>query len=189
MIKGLVLAGGKSSRFGKDKALALYEGTSLLERAVDLLERMSLQPVVVTRGGAEYSFLKAPVVQDKLPEKGPLGGLYTAMSGFNGTDFLVLTCDMPLLNAPLLSALLSAYSDHRQTTVFRMGDGAIQPFPGIYTAGIFSLVQERVFRGELSLQGLLDNIFPKQVIDWQGQPHLFANVNRREDLESLSGRR
>ena len=49
MIRGLVLAGGKSSRFGSDKALALYEGMTFLERATSLLEALNLKPVVVTR--------------------------------------------------------------------------------------------------------------------------------------------
>jgi len=188
-VRGLVLAGGKSTRFGTDKAMASYEGTSLLERAVALLEKMSLRPVVVTREGADHSFLKSPVLKDKLPEKGPLGGLYTALSLMDGTDFLVLTCDMPLLGPPLLSVLLSAYHEYRLTTVFRTGDGALQPFPGIYTASVYSIVRERLFRGELSLLGLLNAIAHKQVIHWQGEPHLFANVNRREDLNILSQRR
>ncbi len=184
--RGLVLAGGKSTRFGTDKALASYQGVPLVERAVSLLDQMHLRPVVVTRDDADYSFLRSPVVKDKLPEKGPLGGLYTALSVFSGTDFLVLTCDMPLLDPPLLSELLSAYHEHRLTTVFRMGDGAVQPFPGVYTASIFPLVKERLFREELSLLGLLDAIASKQVIDWQGKPHFFSNVNRKEDLEALS---
>lgn len=181
-VRGLILAGGKSTRFGTDKAIASYQGVSLVERAVSLLDQMHLRPVVVTRDGADYSFIKSPVLKDKLPEKGPLGGLYTAMSVFNTTDFLILTCDMPLLNLSLLSALLSAYNDCRETTVFRMGDGGLQPFPGVYTASIYPLVKERLFRGELSLLGLLEAVASKQMIDWQGQPHLFANVNRREDL-------
>jgi molybdopterin-guanine dinucleotide biosynthesis protein A len=188
-MRGLVLAGGKSSRFGSDKALAAFEGASLLERAVDLLEKMDLPPMVVTRAAADYSFLKCPVLRDKLPDKGPLGGLYTALSLVLGTDILVLTCDMPLLDRPHLSLLLEAYRRHGLTTVFRTEYGALQPFPGIYTASLYPLIRERLFQGKLSLLGLLDAVPYKQVIPWRGQPHPFMNVNRPKDLASLAERR
>ena len=136
-MRGLVLAGGKSSRFGEDKALAAYEGTNLLERAVGLLDQMNLRPVVVTRDGAAYSFLSCTVIPDKVPDKGPLGGIYTAMSVFKGTDFLAITCDMPLLNPMLLAALFSGYHEGNQTTVFQMGTDRFNPFQ-VFTPRLFS---------------------------------------------------
>ena len=106
MIRGLVLAGGKSSRFGEDKALAHYEGISFLERAVNSLKLLGLHPVVVTRRGADYSFVRCPVIYDKFPEQGPLGGIYTALTVFRETAFLTLTCDMPFVTLAALSGLL-----------------------------------------------------------------------------------
>ncbi len=71
MIRGLVLAGGKSSRFGTDKALAMYDGMSFLDRAVSLLASLDLRPVVVTRPDSNYPLTDCDVIHDELPGKGP----------------------------------------------------------------------------------------------------------------------
>ena len=107
MIRGLVLAGGKSSRFGSNKAVASYQGVRLIERAVSLLNELGLKPVVAARKEMDYTFLKCVTICDKLPDLGPLGGLYTAMTIFKNTPFLVLTCDMPALTPSILSDLLT----------------------------------------------------------------------------------
>ena len=179
-ILGLVLAGGKSRRFGEDKALALYDGKGFLERAVDLLREVGLKPAVVTRHGADYSFLRCPVLRDKLPEKGPLGGIYTAMKIFGDTHFLVLTCDMPALNVSALTQLL----EPRQPvdiTVFSH-HSTLQPFPAVYSASLFASVRRRLFQERLSMTGLLEETVNKRILSWEGDPEIFLNVNHREDI-------
>ena len=188
-MRGLVLAGGKSRRFGTDKALAIYEDRTLLETAVSLLLSVRLDPVVVTRRGADYSFAGCMVLMDALADKGPLGGIYTAMSFFKETQFLILTCDTPALTPAALSALLSAHGKENTATVFRVADGQIQPFPGIYGPSIFQTVRERLFQDQLSMQGLLEVLSNKNAISWQGNPEIFANVNRQEDLTVISKER
>ena len=149
-MKGLILAGGKSRRFGTDKALAVHEGKTLLEKAANLLLSVRLEPVIVTRRGADYFFAGCTVLMDALADKGPLGGIYTAMSFFKETPFLILTCDMPALTPAALSALLSAHEKEGAATVFRAVDGQIQPFPGIVEPSLFQTVRDRLFQDQLS---------------------------------------
>lgn len=181
--KGLILAGGKSKRFGTDKALASHHGATLLERTIGLLREVGLEPVIVTREGADYAFTETAILRDELPEKGPLGGIYTAMSFFERLSFMVLTCDMPFLSARILDVLISRHEDGNGVTVFRTADGRIQPFPGIYEPSIFPVVQERLLKGELSMHGLLESVTRRETILWEGEQTCFRNVNSREDLE------
>ncbi len=183
-MRGLVLAGGKSRRFGADKALEIYEGKTFLENAVRLLQSVNLEPVIVTRRGVDYSFAGCTVLMDVLADKGPLGGIYTAMSFFKETPFLILTCDMPALTPAALSALLSAHQKENAVTIFHTSDGQIQPFPGIVEPSLFQTVRERLFQDQLSMQGLLESV-PAKVILWQGATEVLVNVNREEDLLSL----
>lgn len=180
-IRGLVLAGGKSRRFGEDKALVVYNGLSFLERAVSLLASLQLKPIVVTRRGANYPLAGCVVIYDKLFEKGPLGGLYTAMSVFKNTTFLVLTCDMPALTPAVLSDLLAVHEPHFEITAYSTESG-LQPFPGIYEPSLFETVRNNLKQDKLSIQDLLDRVPTKKMISWEGGLEVFCNVNYRKDL-------
>ena len=144
MIRGLVLAGGKSSRFGSDKALALYEGVRFLERAVSLLRELDLGPIVVTRQGVDYPFIKCATLQDIFPDRGPLGGIYTAMTVFKNTAFLVLTCDMPALTRSALFGLLVQHKPRCPITAYRAEDGRVQPFPAIYEPSLLGVIHKKI---------------------------------------------
>ena len=181
-MRGLVLAGGKSSRFGSDKALMVYEGTTFLERAVSLLGSMDLKPIVVTRRGMVYPWLPCATLYDQLPEKGPLGGLYTAMSRFKKTSFVVLTCDMPALTPGVLQGLLDRHEPSRLLTFYSTPDGFDQPFPGIYEDSLFGVIKEKIKMDDLSLHGLLDGTPTRKRILWKGSSAFFRNINYREDL-------
>ena len=181
-VKGLILAGGKSSRFGSDKALALHKGKSFLERAVGLLRSVDLKPIIITRRGTDYSFLDAVVIYDQLPEKGPLGGIYSAMTVFKRTPFLILTCDMPALVPDVLSGLLYAHRTEDRITLCSSRDRGPQPFPGIYEPSIFNVVKEKIIRDDLSMRGLLQAVPARKTLEWEGNPAVFCNVNYKENL-------
>jgi molybdenum cofactor guanylyltransferase len=180
-VRGLVLAGGKSRRFGRDKALAKSGNTTFLEKAVMLLDKMNLKPVVVTRLKADYSFLKCPVLYDKLPDKGPLGGIYTAMSSFKDSNFLVLSCDMPALTESALSNLLAARQPGFLVTAYVNSSAEIQPFPGIYEAGLLTDISSRLTGNDLSMRSFLKSLSSKKIVPWLGDPNTFQNINYEED--------
>lgn len=181
-MRGVVLAGGKSSRFGQDKALARYNGATLLERAVDLLDLMNLKPVVVTRRGAEYSLNRGTVIYDKLHDLGPLGGIYTAMTVFKDTPFFVLTCDMPALDASVLIPLLKAYQKNPQLTHYRTSAQVYQPFPGIYVPELLPRLSARIVIGRLGVQDFIRSVSRVNAVAYDGAPGVFMNVNFPEDL-------
>jgi molybdopterin-guanine dinucleotide biosynthesis protein A len=184
-LKGIVLAGGKSSRFGEDKALAEWGGQTLLARAVGLLSGLELDPVVISNSRRDYSFLTCPVVNDLIPEKGPLGGLYTACALFPELTFLVLTCDMPLLNRNILKRLISYYRDSYPSTVMT-ANNKTQPFPGIYKADLKNLIHEHLLSNQLSMGLFFKKILNRQVRAEASEAACFQNVNHQRDLRSIS---
>jgi len=185
IFKGIVLAGGKSSRFGKDKALAQCEGKTLLGRAVDLLDVLRLDPVVITSGQKDYSFLSCPVEKDMIPSKGPLGGLYTACSFFQKTHLLVLTCDMPLLTEEVLKQLMQNCRNSDQAAVCNI-DHVLQPFPGIYKADLKRAIHDCLVSDKLSMKLFLSRIPNKRVVPGIFDLKAFRNVNCQEDLDLIS---
>lgn len=106
MILGVVLAGGASRRFGSDKALALYRGVPMLDRAVALLEPSVSEVAIV--GGAREGYASVP--DRPAPGLGPLGGLcgallHAAERGF--ATVLTIPCDAPELSAETIAALVA----------------------------------------------------------------------------------
>lgn len=184
--KGIVLAGGKSSRFGEDKALAKWQGKTLLEIAVNLLDELCLDPVVIANPNRNYSFLPCAVINDLIPEKGPLGGLYTACSAFPGAQMLVLTCDMPFLTGEILKELMEKHQSFSQVTVLGLNQAA-QPFPGIYSANLKTAVQDCLESDCLSMKLFLSSIRNKYVFRAISESRVFQNVNQREDLSLATG--
>ena len=82
-ITGIILAGGKSSRFGSNKALAKFNGTPLIERAAGVLGRIFKNLMIITNSPLEYSYLKIPLYQDIVKGLGPVGGIYTGLDALD----------------------------------------------------------------------------------------------------------
>ena len=182
LIRGLVLAGGRSLRFGSNKALARYEGVSMLERSAKLLRSLDLEPVISLRDGSDYPRMPGTFcVYDRYPDQGPMGGLYSAMSVFAGDDFLVLTCDMPAMEQAVLSGLLATHKKESSLTVYRF-DGEPQPFPGIYSGRLLPIVEARLGEGRRSFHALIESCPAVGFIEWAGEGTFFLNVNRPADL-------
>lgn len=181
-VKGVVLAGGKSTRFGEDKALAKLDGKTLLENTVDLMRQVDLEPVVVTSAARNYSFLTCSVLRDRVPEKGPLGGVYTACESFKDTSLLILTCDMPFLTSQMLKALLDHHDRNNDATLFHVPRRLRQPFPGIYESRLASLSRYQIRKDKLSMCDFVDAIPTVKVIESEFATDLFININERRDL-------
>ena len=132
---GLVLAGGRSTRMGRDKATLNYGGRAQLERAMALLAPHVIRAYVSVRADQRAEPLRArfPQIADAQPNLGPIAGLLAAQAQHPEAAWLVLACDLPLLDATTLSHLLQARSPQRVATAFRSShDGLPEPLCAIY---------------------------------------------------------
>ncbi len=102
---GFVLAGGKSSRMGRDKALLEIDGESLIARATRLVRAVLSEPVVIVSTPG-YEALGLKIVADDFPGYGPLGGIATALHISTKPWNLVIACDLPYLTKPWLEYLI-----------------------------------------------------------------------------------
>lgn len=104
-VVGVVLAGGKSTRFGQDKALLEIDRETLLQRTVRSVREVCPDTVVIGPPVRAEQVEGVQVLQDEVPEIGPLGGIYTALRARPGDAALVVAVDMPFLNPALLQFL------------------------------------------------------------------------------------
>lgn len=187
-MQGIVLAGGKSRRFGQDKALAKVGELTLLEHAIGLLQSLALEVTIITQAARNYSFPHCTIIEDLIPEKGPLGGLYTACAYYKKTSLLVLTCDMPGLRPAILQTLLQHYDPEKEAVVFTRDHQKIQPFPGIYQTSIGTKIRIALSCNKLSMHTLLDQLESTRLSADPLSSKTFLNINHIRDLESFTHR-
>jgi len=95
MLTVVIQAGGQSSRMGEDKALKPFLGKPLIERVMDRLKPIADEIIVTTNRPADYKFLNARLISDLKPDRGALGGLYTAVASASHPFVAIVACDMP----------------------------------------------------------------------------------------------
>jgi molybdenum cofactor guanylyltransferase len=108
-VAGYVLAGGGSTRFGRDKALVEVGGTPMLGRMIELLRSVTREVKIVAAAN-KYATFGAEMVEDRWPGEGPLGGIITALEDAARSAAwpewnLILSCDMPFLTRDWLAYL------------------------------------------------------------------------------------
>ena len=104
-ITGVILAGGKSSRMGTDKGLLELNGKPLIQYAIDTLKSIGLEIIIISNN-SDYEQFGFPVYPDIIPDKGPIGGVYTALSYSSTEKNLIVSCDTPFLSKKLLNYLI-----------------------------------------------------------------------------------
>jgi molybdopterin-guanine dinucleotide biosynthesis protein A len=163
---GVVVAGGRATRFGDhDKALAELDGRPLLTHVVSALGAVSDGIVVNCRPDQQAAFADAVAplgtdvawALDEQPDEGPLAGLATGVTAVDADCAVVLGCDMPLVEADELSALLSRLGDH--DAVVPRTDGGPEPLHAVYRVGpTLRAARAALDDGERSLRALLDRL-------------------------------
>jgi len=179
-VPAYILAGGRSSRFGSDKARALAAGTPLLQRlANDLVPYTSSVTVVAAHAGAFHD-LEIHTVGDIRPGLGPMGGLATALSDMNRPGWLALiACDWAGVHGCWLKKLQQAARIGDQCVVFETD--RIEPLFALYHTDITETVQQRLTLGQRAMRDLVVSVPHRTVLPPPEWPDA-ANINFREDL-------
>lgn len=181
---GVVLAGGRSSRMGRDKALIEIGGRTMLDLALDRLEPWVSELLVV--GDPErHGQMRPFVIADEWPGKGPLGGIATAMRYASNDRLLVLACDMPGVTGRLLRLLMAQLGTATEAVVPRHA-GRIEPLAAAYHRNAQPVFRRCVELDVLRMSEALSQVrtsFIEVVPGQDGWPQdLFRNINAPGDL-------
>ena len=130
-IHGFVLAGGKSSRMGQDKALMRLEGKPLVLRATEIL-RPFVDQITLLAPAGRYENLGLPVVADKWPDQGPLAAVCTGLLSSPAEWNIFLACDLPLVSRQFLQLLVQRIRATRSDAVVPRTEDGWQPLSAAY---------------------------------------------------------
>ena len=188
-ILGVVLAGGRSKRYGSDKAFAELDGISLLHRAARTLRPLTRHVEVVANDLDRHELEGKSVRPDLVSGIGPLGGLHTAVAwaaeeGLSGA--VVLATDMPFVPAPLLQHLVTLLDRGACVVPASHGPRGFEPLCAAYDVGCLPAIEEAIERGDRAVISFFPAVDLRIVdlarVSSYGDPDtMFFNVNRRED--------
>lgn len=156
-ISGAILAGGQSRRMGYDKAALSINGEPLLLRTVRLMRSVISDLAII--GPPERAALVSdtPIIPDRWPNCGPLGGIATALqSPLSDEAVVVVGCDMPFLNPVLLRHLITVASE-TDAVVVRL-DGQAHPLHALYHRRCLPIVEAQLASGDLHVHQFLTQI-------------------------------
>jgi molybdenum cofactor guanylyltransferase len=146
---GFVLAGGKSSRMGTDKAFLEFDGKTLLERALAVVAAACGRVTIV--GDPDRFSKYGPVVADVFPGCGPLGGIHAALVSSTAELNLMVAVDMPFVSGELLTFLFAAAEKNNAVvTVPRAGKG-LQPLCAVYRQDFAAVAEEALRAGKYKI--------------------------------------
>lgn len=183
--EGFILAGGASSRMGRDKAVLELGSIQFVKRIADSLSPITRRVVLVgpERTGPLNGF---PRVSDVYPGWGALGGLHAALHACREGLALIVACDLPFVTADLFSRLISLLGDY-DAVIPVQSDGRLQPLCAVYRPLPCTAVTEQLIEtGERRPRALLDLVNARRVgfQEIAGLPNselFFFNVNTPED--------
>lgn len=191
---GAVLAGGRSRRYGRPKALVEVGGVPMVRRALDSLRSCGLR-VAVVGWVADTPGLDVPLLTDLNPGRGALGGIETALAwgrGEGAEGVFVLGCDMPLVPPELVSVLVERFQGIRPVAPASFGPLGLETLCTVYPVSAHDEVARRVGAGGGSLVDVLrtlgvDVLPPERVAEVADPAVVFSNVNTPADLERVEG--
>ena len=184
MISAILLAGGKSSRFGSDKRRICLDGESLPEKAARQLGALCGEVIVA----GDISLPGCRRVRDGVPDQGPLAGILAGLQAAKGELCLIMACDMPFFPEAVARQLL-ALAHTRQAAVPRDGEKLQPLFAVVRRSAALPAAQALLAEGARAVRGLyevLDTAYLDRA-DWAdtGLAEPFFNINRPQDLERL----
>jgi molybdenum cofactor guanylyltransferase len=179
-VSAFVLAGGRSSRMGTDKALLPYGEKTLLQLALEKVKPVSAAPIIV--GSRELYGGYGEVIEDRFPGCGPLGGIHAALCATQTDLNLVMSVDMPLMSTGFLCWLIEIATSGQELAVVPETRQRLQPLCAVYRRAARGVIEQALLLSEFKVSAIFTRIptryVPEDELVAAGfSPEIFANLN------------
>jgi molybdenum cofactor guanylyltransferase len=187
-LSAFILAGGKSSRMGRDKAFVQFAGETLLQHAL-LVAKSVTQHVWIVGDGSKFSSV-GPVIPDIFRDRGPLGGIHAALNASETDLNLFLAVDLPLVPADLLKFVVREARRHRAMVTLPEAEGRLQPLCAVYRRAFCELANRALLNGHYKIDALFNDVEIRVIAGAElrnggFQETVFHNLNTPDDLAAI----
>lgn len=180
-ISAFILAGGKSSRMGVDKGLLLLDGKPMVRHIIEAIEP-HVDFITISTANLAYAEFGYPLLPDDVADKGPLGGIATALSVSKTQRNLIVSCDMPLLSTEAIGWFL-AHCQDAEITIATVGE-QWHPLLGLYHKTSLPRFAEIISQNQLGLQNAI-RIMKYHLVPMDDYRGALENINTKADFENL----
>jgi molybdopterin-guanine dinucleotide biosynthesis protein A len=185
-VTGVILAGGRSSRFGSNKALALVDGMPIIQGIAGHMLSIFSECLLVTNTPAEYEFLSLPVTPDRYQGLGPLAGIHAALLQISTPRAFVVACDMPNLSPELIRYLCTIDGEEYDVIIPWLKRGQ-EPLFGVYHKRSLPVITSCLQHNDCQIIRALEELRVRRVREPEilaitGDLACFKNVNQPSDL-------
>ena len=185
-ITAIILAGGKSERMGTDKGLLNWKGKSFVQHICDALQPIVGSNILIVSGNKEYDILGFSRVEDVINNKGPVGGLYTALKASQTKTNIVLSVDVPLVSTELINWVLENHDDLYMVTQVTYNDKT-NPLIGVYDRSMRIVFGEHLAAKQLKLRQVVEDVKHQTIKVPEKWSNQIQNINTQEEYKNLIG--
>ena len=179
-----ILAGGRSSRMGKDKALLEINGKKLVQRVHDKVKNLFAETILIANKPDALTFLNVPIFPDIIANLGPLGGIYTALKNSSYPQCFVIACDLPFIPEELIRYLCKNAGGY---DIFSTDFGnGVEPLCTVYHQDCIKMIENQIGLKRYKVSDLFDRVHVKIKQVPKGQfasSYDLFNINTPEDVE------
>jgi len=181
-VTGIILAGGKSTRMGEDKGLILLNDIPMIEYLINVFSDLKI-PVIIISNNEDYNQFNLPVYQDIEKEKGPAGGILSALTFSKTQKNIIVSCDTPFITVELINFLLDSHQNN-QVTIPKY-ENRIHPLIGVYEKEVSKSFEESIRENQLRIRDILKKLDTKEVelpLSIIKNGHCLTNINTKQQL-------
>ncbi|MDP6685651.1 MAG: molybdenum cofactor guanylyltransferase [Candidatus Omnitrophota bacterium] len=188
-ITGVILSGGKSTRMKTDKAFVKIGSKTMIEELISRLENKFSKLMIIANEKEKYAGLGIEVIKDIIPEKGPLGGIYTALVKSDSFYNFIFSCDAPFVNLDLIDYMISEREGI--DIIVPRWNNRFEPLHAIYSKNCIEAIERQLGKNELKVTNFFQYvkvrvIDEKEISRFVSSQPFFANINTPQDLYTLS---
>ena len=199
MQTAIILCGGRSARFGRDKALLEIDGTPMIARMIERVSSAVGDIIIAARDQAQGEDIAeaipddVQIVYDSVAGYGPIAGILAGLSASGSRYSICLACDLPYINPDVIGALFEcAEEDNSDAAIPQHQNGALEPLHAVYSRAMITACRDAMGKKEHTIRGtisLLDRVVfvpAESLRSFDPDLRTFLNVNYPEDLGAVT---
>ncbi len=184
-ITGLLLAGGKSSRMGQNKAFLMFKNKPFIKHIADAVLPIT-ESIIIVSDDIAYDDLGFQRVNDIIKDAGPLSGIVSGLKAIKTPRALVVSCDVPLLNTEVLNLLIAQIEENTDQIIQLKTKTHTMPLLAIYPKSCLEILEKSLLSGNRKVKIAIENCMVKTVVVPSLLEKYVQNINTPKQYINLN---
>jgi molybdopterin-guanine dinucleotide biosynthesis protein A len=182
-ITGIILAGGKSSRMGRDKGTLLLKEKTFIQHIANALKRL-VGDIVIVSDNPKHNLFGATRIEDIIKNAGPLAGIYSGLK-YSRTDYnLVVSCDVPFITSDVLRKLAKNHEEGLDVVQLE-SNRKTMPLTAIYNKACEQTIKDLLNKGEKRVRFAVSQLKTKTIKLDDNLSLAITNINTKEEFDAI----